>query len=159
MLHYAYPPNIMPEYSRSRVLLSLQTRRSRAVSSQKLDGRGDSVHHHHHLEAISETATVLESRQKASAHHPLWVAAVYQIVLPTQACHAPLLIRISICLVGRENDPDVLLSRSRSSKSLCFVRMAIGVTSSQPSRGSQSQTSHSLNSVNERDLNLLNSYT
>ena len=44
-------------------------------------GKRDSIHHHL-LEAISETAIVLESRQAASIHHPLWVAVVHRIGLP-----------------------------------------------------------------------------
>ena len=49
-------------------------------------GRKDSIHHHL-LEAVSETADVLELRQKASRHHPPWVVlvlvvVVYQIALP-----------------------------------------------------------------------------
>jgi len=45
-------------------------------------GRIDSIHHNH-PEAISGTATVLELRQKASTHHPLWVVVVvYRIGLP-----------------------------------------------------------------------------
>ena len=38
--------------------------------------------HHHLLEVTFETATMLELRQKASIHHPLWVVVVYRIGLP-----------------------------------------------------------------------------
>jgi len=52
-------------------------------------GKIDSKHHHH-LEAISETATVLELKQQASTHHPLWVVVVVcRIGLPTFRCHIP----------------------------------------------------------------------
>jgi hypothetical protein len=48
MQHYAYPPSIMPEYCRLRVLLSLQTyrecigqSRSRRHEQRRRDGDGD----------------------------------------------------------------------------------------------------------------------
>ena len=44
-------------------------------------GKSDSIHHHL-LEVISETANVLELRQTASIHHPLWMVVVYGIGLP-----------------------------------------------------------------------------
>ena len=45
-----------------------------------LRGRRDSIHHHL-PEAISETATVLELKQVASMHHPLWVVVVVVVVV------------------------------------------------------------------------------
>ena len=44
-------------------------------------GKIDSIHHRH-WEAISGTAAVLELKQKASIHHPLWVVVVYKVGLP-----------------------------------------------------------------------------
>ena len=46
----------------------------------KIIGKRGSIHQHL-LEAISETTIVLELRQVASIHHPLWVAVVYRIGL------------------------------------------------------------------------------
>ena len=47
-------------------------------------GKTDSMQRHL-LEAMSETADVLELRQKASVHLPVWEVVVYGIGLPTTA--------------------------------------------------------------------------
>ena len=56
------------------------------MNEQGWERKIDSIQHHH-LETISGTATVLELRQRASTHHPLWVAVVYRIGLPIKVMH------------------------------------------------------------------------
>ena len=78
----------------------LLTQGGRSKSSER--GRSnlwktDSIHHHH-PEAISGTATVLELRQKASIHHPLWVVVVYKIGLPKNT------LKFSTVLVGNTHN-------------------------------------------------------
>ena len=51
--------------------------------------------HHHLLDAISETASVHESRQKASKQHPLRVVVVVVVVV-----YVCIYIYIYICICG-----------------------------------------------------------